>query len=142
MYEKEAIGFFMTGHPVEDYYRNDFSCLETHTINDLQPDTKKAAILGHIDDIWFPKFRDTDSVYINFDDSLQNHLDVNQVNGIVHKDIYQSKRDLFKKGQVLVFSGNILIDEKKTKDFGRTMFSMRVRDVNTCLLYTSPSPRD
>ena len=131
MYEKEAIGFFMTGHPVEDYYRNDFSFLETHTINDLKPDTKKATILGHIDDIWFPKFRDTDSVYINFDDSLQNHLDVNQVNGIVHKDIYQSKRDFFKKGQVLVFSGNILIDEKKTKDFGRTMFSMRVRDVNT-----------
>ena len=43
MYEKEAIGFFMTGHPVENYYRNDFSCLETHIINDLKPDTKKAS---------------------------------------------------------------------------------------------------
>ena len=87
-------------------------------------DTKKARLVGLINSVRQIKDnRNKPLTFINFDDGT------GAMDGIVTNDVLENCQSILKESSILVLKGAIEIDDYRSKEFGETMFRMRLKEV-------------
>ena len=88
-------------------------------------DTKKARLVGLINSVRQIKDnRNKPLTFINFDDGT------GAMDGIITNDVLENCQSILKESSILVLKGAIEIDDYRSKEFGETMFRMRLKEVN------------
>ena len=122
-YEKEALGFYISGHPVEAI-KDDIRDLRTHKISDLDVNTSSATIVGLVNST--RQIKDSKNkpiTFVNFDD------ETGSMDGIILSELYEEKYGLIKEGKILSFSGSIESDDYRSRETNSKMYRMRVKDL-------------
>ena len=91
-YEKEALGFYISGHPVEAI-KDDIKDLRSHKISDLDANTSSATIVGLVNST--RQIKDSKNkpiTFVNFDDESGS------MDGIILSDLYEEKYGIIKEG--------------------------------------------
>ncbi len=123
--EREALGFYFSGHPVESL-GNTLTGLTSHTIDQLKPDIKKSKIAGLIQNIRQTRDRQGQQMYfVNFDDGSGS------MDAVISNDLIQSHHEIIKKNNILIFAGDISIDDYRSKEVGKVQFKMNVKRLHT-----------
>ena len=122
--EKKSLGYYLSGHPVKAIKAN-IAPLRSHEISSLRMDTKKARLVGLINSVRQIKDnRNKPLTFINFDDGT------GAMDGIITNDVLENCQSILKESSILVLKGAIEIDDYRSKEFGETMFRMRLKEVN------------
>ena len=117
--EKKSLGYYLSGHPVLAI-ENKVKKIRSKSIGQLSNETKKASLVCLINSVRQIKDRKGKPLtFINFDDGS------GIMDGIVSSEVLEKCHNILKEGAILSLKGTIEVDDYKT-----------------CLLYTSPSPRD
>ena len=122
--EKKSLGYYLSGHPVKAI-KDNIAPLRSHEISSLRMDTKKARLVGLINSVRQIKDnRNKPLTFINFDDGT------GAMDGIITNDVLENCQSILKESSILVLKGAIEIDDYRSKEFGETMFRMRLKEVN------------
>jgi DNA polymerase-3 subunit alpha len=122
--EKKSLGYYLSGHPVRAIKEN-ITPLRSHEISSLKIDTKKARLVCLINSIRQIKDnRNKPLTFINFDDGT------GAMDGIITSDVLENCHSILKESSILVLKGAIEIDDYRSKEFGETMFRMRLKEVS------------
>ena len=123
-YEKEALGFYISGHPVEAI-KDDIKDLRSHKISDLDANTSSATIVGLVNSTRQIKDSKNKPVtFVNFDDESGS------MDGIILSDLYEEKYGIIKEDAILRLSGSIDVDDYRSRETNSTMYRMRVKNIN------------
>jgi len=123
-YEKEALGFYISGHPVEAI-KDDIKDLRSHKISNLDANTSSATIVGLVNST--RQIRDSKNkpiTFVNFDDESGS------MDGIILSELYEEKYGIIKEGSILRFYGLVEVDDYRSKETNSTMYRMRVKNIN------------
>ena len=123
-YEKEALGFYISGHPVEAI-QDDIKDLRSHKISDLDANTSSATIVGLVNST--RQIKDSKNkpiTFLNFDDESGS------MDGIVLSELYEEKYGIIKEGTILRFHGSVEVDDYRSRETNSTMYRMRVKNIN------------
>jgi len=123
-YEKEALGFYISGHPVEAI-KDDIKDLRSHKISDLDVNTSSATIVGQVNST--RQIKDSKNkpiTFVNFDDESGS------MDGIILSELYEEKYGIIKEGSILRFYGSIEVDDYRSRETNSTMYRMRVKNIN------------
>ncbi len=122
-YEKTALGFYMSGHPVKTISKR-VAHIRSHEIDQITEDTKKVKVVGLVNNIRQIRDRSGKPVmFISFDDGTSS------MEGIIGSEILEKHHSLVKKGAILVFAGNAEFDDYKTKQMGSKMFKLDIKRI-------------
>lgn len=120
-HEKEALGFYITGHPLSKY-RSALSALGIRSISDLLevPDKNEVQTAGVINAIKKIKTKGKaeNMAYLTIEDE-EGRIDV-----IIFPDIFSSKGEILNKDSLLVVKGIIDRAEKGTKLVSKEIFGL------------------
>jgi DNA polymerase-3 subunit alpha len=122
-YEKEALGFYISGHPVEAI-KDDIKDLRSHKIFDLDANISSATIVGLVNST--RQIKDSKNkpiTFVNFDDESGS------MDGIILSELYEEKYGIIKEGKILSFSGSIESDDYRSRETNSKMYRMRVKDL-------------
>ena len=123
-YEKEALGFYISGHPVEAI-KDDIKDLRSHKISDLDANISSATIVGLVNSTRQIKDSKNKPVtFVNFDDESGS------MDGIILSDLYEEKYGIIKEDAILRLSGSIDVDDYRSRETNSTMYRMRVKNIN------------
>ena len=123
-YEKEALGFYISGHPVEAI-KDDIKDLRSHKISDLDANISSATIVGLVNST--RQIKDSKNkpiTFLNFDDESGS------MDGIILSELYEAKYGIIKEDTILRFYGSIEIDDYRSRETNSTMYRMRVKNIN------------
>ena len=123
-YEKEALGFYISGHPVEAI-QDDIKDLRSHKISDLDANTSSATIVGLVNST--RQIKDSKNkpiTFLNFDDESGS------MDGIILSELYEEKYGIIKEGTILRFYGSVEVDDYRSRETNSTMYRMRVKNIN------------
>ena len=123
-YEKEALGFYISGHPVEAI-KDDIKDLRSHKISDLDANISSATIVGLVNST--RQIKDSKNkpiTFLNFDDESGS------MDGIILSELYEAKYGIIKEDTILRFYGSIEIDDYRSIETNSTMYRMRVKNIN------------
>ena len=123
-YEKEALGFYISGHPVEAI-KDDIKDLRSHKISDLDANTSSATIVGLVNST--RQIKDSKNkpiTFVNFDDESGS------MDGIILSDLYEEKYGIIKEDTILRFYGSVEVDDYRSRETNSTMYRMRVKNIN------------
>ncbi len=123
-YEKEALGFYISGHPVEAI-KDDIKDLRSHKISDLDANTSSATIIGLVNST--RQIKDSKNkpiTFLNFDDESGS------MDGIILSDLYEEKYGIIKEDTILRFNGSVEVDDYRSRETNSTMYRMRVKSIN------------
>ena len=123
-YEKEALGFYISGHPVEAI-KDDIKDLRSHKISDLDANTSSATIVGLVNST--RQIKDSKNkpiTFLNFDDESGS------MDGIILSDLYEEKYGIIKEDTILRFYGSVEVDDYRSRETNSTMYRMRVKSIN------------
>ena len=123
-YEKEALGFYISGHPVEAI-KDDIKDLRSHKISDLDANISSATIVGLVNST--RQIKDSKNkpiTFVNFDDESGS------MDGIILSELYEEKYGIIKEGAILRFYGSVEVDDYKSRETDSTMYRMRVKNIN------------
>ena len=123
-YEKEALGFYISGHPVEAI-KDDIRDLRTHKISDLDANTSSATIVGLVNST--RQIKDSKNkpiTFVNFDD------ETGSMDGIILSDLYEEKYGIIQEDTILKFYGSVEVDDYRSRETNSTMYRMRVKNIN------------
>ena len=123
-YEKEALGFYISGHPVEAI-KDDIKDLRSHKISDLDANTSSATIVGLVNST--RQIKDSKNkpiTFVNFDDESGS------MDGIILSELYEEKYGIIKEGTILRFYGSVEVDDYRSRETNSTMYRMRVKNIN------------
>jgi len=123
-YEKEALGFYISGHPVEAI-QDDIKDLRSHKISDLDANTSSATIVGLVNST--RQIKDSKNkpiTFLNFDDESGS------MDGIILSELYEEKYGIIKEGTILRFHGSVEVDDYRSRETNSTMYRMRVKNIN------------
>ena len=123
-YEKEALGFYISGHPVEAI-QDDIKDLRSHKISDLDANTSSATIVGLVNST--RQIKDSKNkpiTFLNFDDESGS------MDGIILSELYEEKYGIIKEGTILRFYGSVELDDYRSRETNSTMYRMRVKNIN------------
>ena len=123
-YEKEALGFYISGHPVEAI-KDDIKDLRSHKISDLDANTSSATIVGLVNST--RQIKDSKNkpiTFVNFDDESGS------MDGIILSELYEEKYGIIKEGTILRFHGSVEVDDYRSRETNSTMYRMRVKNIN------------
>ena len=123
-YEKEALGFYISGHPVEAI-KDDIKDLRSHKISDLDANTSSATIVGLVNST--RQIKDSKNkpiTFLNFDDESGS------MDGIILSDLYEEKYGIIKEDTILRFYGSVEVDDYRSRETNSTMYRMRVKNIN------------
>ena len=123
-YEKEALGFYISGHPVEAI-KDDIKDLRSHKISDLDANTSSATIVGLVNST--RQIKDSKNkpiTFVNFDD------ETGSMDGIILSDLYEEKYGIIQEDTILRFYGSVEVDDYRSRETNSTMYRMRVRNIN------------
>ena len=123
-YEKEALGFYISGHPVEAI-KDDIKDLRSHKISDLDANTSSATIVGLVNSTRQIKDSKNKPVtFVNFDDESGS------MDGIILSDLYEEKYGIIQEDTILKFYGSVEVDDYRSRETNSTMYRMRVKNIN------------
>ena len=123
-YEKEALGFYISGHPVEAI-KDDIKDLRSHKISDLDANTSSATIVGLVNST--RQIKDSKNkpiTFVNFDD------ETGSMDGIILSDLYEKKYGIIQEDTILKFYGSVEVDDYRSRETNSTMYRMRVKNIN------------
>ena len=123
-YEKEALGFYISGHPVEAI-KDDIKDLRSHKISDLDANTSSATIVGLVNST--RQIKDSKNkpiTFVNFDDESGS------MDGIILSELYEEKYGIIQEGAILRFYGSVEADDYRSRETNSTMYRMRVKNIN------------
>jgi DNA polymerase-3 subunit alpha len=123
-YEKEALGFYISGHPVEAI-KDDIKDLRSHKISNLDANTSSATIVGLVNST--RQIKDSKNkpiTFVNFDDESGS------MDGIILSELYEEKYGIIKEGTILRFNGSVEVDDYRSRETNSTMYRMRVKNIN------------
>ncbi len=123
-YEKEALGFYISGHPVEAI-KDDIKDLRSHKISDLDANTSSATIVGLVNST--RQIKDSKNkpiTFVNFDDESGS------MDGIILSDLYEEKYGIIQEDIILRFYGSVEVDDYRSRETNSTMYRMRVKNIN------------
>ena len=123
-YEKEALGFYISGHPVEAI-KDDIKDLRSHKISDLDVNTSSATIVGLVNST--RQIKDSKNkpiTFVNFDD------ETGSMDGIILSDLYEEKYGIIQEDTILKFYGSVEVDDYRSRETNSTMYRMRVKNIN------------
>ncbi len=123
-YEKEALGFYISGHPVEAI-KDDIKDLRSHKISDLDANTSSAKIVGLVNST--RQIKDSKNkpiTFVNFDD------ETGSMDGIILSDLYEEKYGIIQEDTILKFYGSVEVDDYRSRETNSTMYRMRVKNIN------------
>ena len=123
-YEKEALGFYISGHPVEAI-KDDNKDLRSHKISDLDANTSSATIVGLVNST--RQIKDSKNkpiTFVNFDD------ETGSMDGIILSDLYEEKYGIIQEDTILRFYGSVEVDDYRSRETNSTMYRMRVKNIN------------
>ena len=123
-YEKEALGFYISGHPVEAI-KDDIKDLRSHKISDLDANTSSATIVGLVNST--RQIKDSKNkpiTFVNFDDESGS------MDGIILSDLYEEKYGIIQEDTILKFYGSVEVDDYRSRETNSTMYRMRVKSIN------------
>ena len=123
-YEKEALGFYISGHPVEAI-KDDIKDLRSHKISDLDANTSSATIVGLVNST--RQIKDSKNkpiTFVNFDD------ETGSMDGIILSDLYEEKYGIIQEDTILRFYGSVEVDDYRSRETNSTMYRMRVKNIN------------
>ena len=123
-YEKEALGFYISGHPVEAI-KDDIKDLRSHKISDLDANTSSATIVGLVNST--RQIKDSKNkpiTFVNFDD------ETGSMDGIILSDLYEEKYGIIQEDTILKFYGSVEVDDYRSRETNSTMYRMRVKNIN------------
>ena len=123
-YEKEALGFYISGHPVEAI-KDDIKDLRSHKISDLDANISSATIVGLVNST--RQIKDSKNkpiTFLNFDDESGS------MDGIILSELYEDKYGIIKEDTILRFYGSIEVDDYRSRETNSTMYRMRVKNIN------------
>ncbi|MEK9649935.1 MAG: DNA polymerase III subunit alpha [Gammaproteobacteria bacterium] len=119
--EREALGFYFTGHPVESL-SDTLVGFTNHRIDQLTPDIKNSKIAGLIQSIRQTKDRHGQQMYFaNFDDGSGS------MDAVITHELIQSHHEIIKKNNILIFCGEISVDDYRSKEVGKVQYKMNVK---------------
>ena len=122
-FEKEAFGFYFTGHPIQ-INENFYSSYRSAQISDITEPRENAKIVGMINQLRQIKDkRGRNLMFISFDDGSGS------MEGTIGSDLLQSHHEIFKKDKILIFVGNVDYDDFKSNQLNKTMYKMDVKNV-------------
>ena len=121
-YEKEALGFYISGHPVEAI-KDDIKDLRSHKISDLDTNISSVSVVGRINSTRQIKNKGKPIMFVNFDDESGS------MDGIILSDLYEEKYEIIKEDAILRFTGTVEIDEYRSKETNIIMYRMRVKNI-------------
>ena len=123
-YEKEALGFYISGHPVEAI-KDDIKDLRSHKISNLDANTSSATIVGLVNST--RQIKDSKNkpiTFVNFDDESGS------MDGIILSDLYEEKYGIIQEDTILKFYGSVEVDDYRSRETNSTMYRMRVKSIN------------
>ena len=123
-YEKEALGFYISGHPVEAI-KDDIKDLRSHKISDIDANTSSATIVGLVNST--RQIKDSKNkpiTFVNFDDESGS------MDGIILSDLYEEKYGIIQEDTILRFYGSVEVDDYRSRETNSTMYRMRVKSIN------------
>ena len=123
-YEKEALGFYISGHPVEAI-KDDIKDLRSHKISNLDANTSSATIVGLVNST--RQIKDSKNkpiTFVNFDDESGS------MDGIILSDLYEEKYGIIQEDTILKFYGSVEVDDYRSRETNSTMYRMRVKNIN------------
>ena len=123
-YEKEALGFYISGHPVEAI-KDDIKDLRSHKISDLDANTSSATIVGLVNST--RQIKDSKNkpiTFVNLDDESGS------MDGIILSDLYEEKYGIIQEDTILRFYGSVEEDDYRSRETNSTMYRMRVKNIN------------
>ena len=123
-YEKEALGFYISGHPVEAI-KDDIKDLRSHKISNLDANTSSATIVGLVNST--RQIKDSKNkpiTFVNFDDESGS------MDGIILSDLYEEKYGIIQEDTILRFYGSVEVDDYRSRETNSTMYRMRVKNIN------------
>ena len=123
-YEKEALGFYISGHPVEAI-KDDIKDLRSHKISNLDANTSSATIVGLVNST--RQIKDSKNkpiTFVNFDD------ETGSMDGIILSDLYEEKYGIIQEDTILKFYGSVEVDDYRSRETNSTMYRMRVKSIN------------
>ena len=123
-YEKEALGFYISGHPVEAI-KDDIKDLRSHKISNLDANTSSATIVGLVNST--RQIKDSKNkpiTFVNFDDESGS------MDGIILSDLYEEKYGIIQEDTILRFYGSVEVDDYRSRETNSTMYRMRVKSIN------------
>lgn len=104
--EKETLGFYFSGHPLEKFAR-DLSQFTSGAIRDLRLDrNKKCTIAGIVSSVRAIQTKRGDRMAFLAIDDQTGRQDI-----AIFSDLYQAKRDLLVKDQLVIVEGELSIDD-------------------------------
>ena len=121
-YEKEALGFYISGHPVEAI-KDDIKDLRSHKISDLDTNISSVSVVGRINSTRQIKNKGKPIMFVNFDDESGS------MDGIILSDLYEEKYEIIKEDAILRFTGTVEIDDYRSKETNIIMYRMRVKNI-------------
>ena len=123
-YEKEALGFYISGHPVEAI-KDDIKDLRAHKISDLDANTSSATIVALVNST--RQIKDSKNkpiTFVNLDDESGS------MDGIILSDLFEEKYGIIKEDTILRFHGSVEADDYRSRETNSTMYRMRVKNIN------------
>jgi DNA polymerase-3 subunit alpha len=137
--EKETLGLYLTGHPIDEY-ESELSHLVSSRIANLKPEKGNQTIAGLIISHRIVKTKRGDNMAIVTMDDRTGRMDIT-----LFSEIYNNARDLLLKDGLLVLSGQVRYDDysgmlKMSADSVRLLSDVRQEKVRElCLVLESGS---
>lgn len=124
-YEKESLGFYISGHPILRY-RKILSNMDVMEISNLEEteDRENISVAGTIREIK-TKIKDKGiTAYLILED------DTGSVEVIVFSDLYKKSSEFIKKGNIVMIKGQVLKAEKGLKVMAREIENLTNMEIN------------
>jgi DNA polymerase-3 subunit alpha len=102
--EKDTLGLYLTGHPIEDYL-GELGHFCSQRIAHLKTDSKNQLVAGLVYSIRTMRSRRGDMAFVVIDDRS------GRIEASLFSDVYERLRDKVVKDAIMVFEGEVQVDE-------------------------------
>jgi DNA polymerase-3 subunit alpha len=107
--EKQALGFYLSGHPFESYAA-EISSIVRHSLKNLQPQREPVLMAGVVHAVRSQQTRRGRMAFITLDDATA------QVEVAVFNELFSERRALIKEDELLLIEGKVTKDEFRGDD--------------------------
>ncbi len=124
-YEKDALGFYISGHPLTRYRRT-LSAMDVIQLSDVEDKDERADICaaGIISEMKSRVKEKGVTAYL----TLEDETGTSEI--LVFPDIYKKSADLLKKGNIVMIKGQVFKSEKGAKVMARNIQSLTDMEIS------------
>jgi DNA polymerase-3 subunit alpha len=125
-YEKEALGFYISGHPI-DRYRRTLSAMDIMQIADIEDRDERAdvCVAGNISEIRCKTKEKGITAYLTVEDETAT------TEAIVFNELYRKNVGILTKGSMIMIKGQVFRSEKGAKVMAREIQNLNDIEIST-----------